>query len=112
MPTMLLRPSTTTSLPLTSTSLRCSSSMHPAGVHGTASGGRPPRRHMLPMLVAEKPSTSLETLISSSTSASLMWRGSGSCTRMPCTFGSSLSARTHASSSSCETLSGNSLSTE
>mmetsp|Transcript_9477 Transcript_9477/g.15050 ORF Transcript_9477/g.15050 Transcript_9477/m.15050 type:complete len:221 (-) Transcript_9477:494-1156(-) len=77
-PTMFERPSTTASFPLTSTPLRCNISMQPAGVHGTAIGGSPPFRHRLPMFRAEKPSTSLHTLIIFRAIASSMWSGKGS----------------------------------
>ena len=81
-------------------------------MQGSARGGFPPFRHMLPMLSAENPSASFSTRIASSTVASLMCFGSGSCTRIPCTCGSAFKSRTHWSSSSSVTLSSNVLSTE
>mmetsp|Transcript_23997 Transcript_23997/g.48802 ORF Transcript_23997/g.48802 Transcript_23997/m.48802 type:complete len:202 (-) Transcript_23997:279-884(-) len=112
MPTMFERPITTQSLPLISISERLSRSMQPAGVQGSASGALPPRRHMLPMLSAENPSTSFSTRIASSTFASLMCCGSGSCTRMPCTAGSAFNSLTHWSNSPSVTLASKDLSTE
>mmetsp|Transcript_32862 Transcript_32862/g.97833 ORF Transcript_32862/g.97833 Transcript_32862/m.97833 type:complete len:299 (-) Transcript_32862:433-1329(-) len=112
MPTMLDRPSTTTSLPATWISDRCSSSTQPAGVHGSARGGSPPRRHIRPMFSAENPSTSLATAMDSRTAASSMCLGRGSCTRMPWMRGSALSSSTVARSCSCVTVSSKLRSTE
>mmetsp|Transcript_44982 Transcript_44982/g.97711 ORF Transcript_44982/g.97711 Transcript_44982/m.97711 type:complete len:200 (+) Transcript_44982:163-762(+) len=81
-PTIFERPSTTASKPLTFTLLRCRSSMQPAGVHGMASGGVPPRRQRLPIFSAEKPSTSFSTAMLARTAASFTCSGKGSCTRM------------------------------
>mmetsp|Transcript_13814 Transcript_13814/g.39543 ORF Transcript_13814/g.39543 Transcript_13814/m.39543 type:complete len:230 (-) Transcript_13814:368-1057(-) len=111
MPTMLERPRTTAFLPATSTPLRWSSSMQPAGVQGMASGGSPPRRQRLPTFMAEKPSASFSTLISFSTVGSSMWLGSGNCTRIAWTLGSSLSFRTSARRSAWLTVSGSVIST-
>mmetsp|Transcript_105162 Transcript_105162/g.282587 ORF Transcript_105162/g.282587 Transcript_105162/m.282587 type:complete len:270 (+) Transcript_105162:230-1039(+) len=99
MPTMLDLPMTTAFLPATSMPERWMSSMQPAGVQGTASGGSPPFRQRLPMFMAEKPSASFSTLMAFNIVASSMCFGSGSCTRMACTLGSLLSLSTSASSS-------------
>mmetsp|Transcript_61501 Transcript_61501/g.168910 ORF Transcript_61501/g.168910 Transcript_61501/m.168910 type:complete len:205 (-) Transcript_61501:263-877(-) len=137
MPTMFDRPSTTQFFPLTVMSYRCSSSMQPAGVHATASGGSPPyaedeggcvkaasrggrwRRaenrtesHMLPTLRAWNPSASFSTAMALRTSFVSMPSGSGSWTRMPWIMGSALSFLTSAMSSSCEIVSGRLRSTE
>ena len=94
MPTMFDRPTTTAALPRHSTPDRVSSSAHPAGVHATADGSSPPRRHRLPTFSAAKPSASLSTEIRFSTAASLTCDGSGSCTRMPWIFGSAFNRMT------------------
>mmetsp|Transcript_2752 Transcript_2752/g.5584 ORF Transcript_2752/g.5584 Transcript_2752/m.5584 type:complete len:258 (-) Transcript_2752:276-1049(-) len=112
MPTMFDRPSTTQFFPLTVMSYRCSSSMQPAGVHATASGGSPPESHMLPTLRAWNPSASFSTAMAFRTSFVSMPSGSGSWTRMPWIMGSALSFLTSAMSSSCEIVSGRLRSTE
>eukprot|EP01139_Manchomonas_bermudensis_P024945 Amastigsp_a843951_62.p2 type:complete len:183 gc:universal Amastigsp_a843951_62:206-754(+) len=77
MPTMFDRPSTTACLPSIVTPERRSSSMHPLGVHATASGFRP-RIASEPMFCGWNPSTSFSREIASRTRASFMWLGSGS----------------------------------
>mmetsp|Transcript_21074 Transcript_21074/g.59237 ORF Transcript_21074/g.59237 Transcript_21074/m.59237 type:complete len:278 (+) Transcript_21074:66-899(+) len=109
-PTMLERPMTTALFPRISTPLRCSSSMHPAGVQGTASGGSPPLRQRLPMLTAEKPSASLSTRIDFSTVCSSMCFGRGSWTKMAWTCGFWLSFSISSSTSCWLTLAGRSTS--
>ena len=81
--------------------------MHPAGVAGRKTGVRPfcARR---PMFNGWKPSTSLLISIAWRTRSSSRPLGSGSCTRMPCTFGSALSSATFFSNSSWEISSGSS----
>mmetsp|Transcript_11886 Transcript_11886/g.31409 ORF Transcript_11886/g.31409 Transcript_11886/m.31409 type:complete len:222 (+) Transcript_11886:103-768(+) len=100
MPTMLDLPMTTARLPAIFTPERWSSSMQPAGVHGTARGGSPPFRQRLPTFIAEKPSASFSTLMAFSTAASSMWDGRGSCTRIAWTKGSLLSFSTSLMTSS------------
>mmetsp|Transcript_15182 Transcript_15182/g.45779 ORF Transcript_15182/g.45779 Transcript_15182/m.45779 type:complete len:373 (+) Transcript_15182:227-1345(+) len=107
-PTMLDRPTTTARLPDSSTPALFKSSMHPLGVHATKAGSRP-RMARRPMLSGPKPSTSLSPEMASSTRCSLMWAGMGSCTRMPCTAGSSLYPRTTCSTSSSVASSGRSV---
>ena len=93
MPTMLLRPTTAAFLPARVTPLRFRSSRQPLGVQGTNRGSRP-RIAKRPMFRGWKPSTSFSMEMASSTRCSSMWRGRGSCTRMPCTAGSALYAAT------------------
>ena len=104
-PTMLLRPTTTASFPAMEMPERTSSSMQPAGVHGMNCGVRPFITSW-PMFIGWNPSTSLFRLIRSSTACSFSPFGSGSCTRMPLTAGSALSARTKSSTSAWVAVAG------
>ena len=83
-PTMLLRPNTIACLPAICTPLRTSSSMHPAGVHGSNSGDLPFIPSM-PMSTGSNPSTFFARGRWVITRASLRCLGKGNCTRMPCT---------------------------
>ena len=97
LPTMLLRPITTTCFPDVSrpdlTIICCT----PAGVAGRKSG-LPMRTR--PTLVGWKQSTSFDGDIELMTCSSSRWDGSGSCTRKPCIVGSRLSSSTLAMSCS------------
>src|SRR5207247_1715531 len=84
-PTMLLRPTITTSLPLGSYPLRVRSSMTPEGVAG-ANRGRPISTR--PTFTGWKQSTSLSGLTAETALSTEIWSGNGCWTRIPWTFGS------------------------
>src|SRR6059036_2966086 len=84
-PTMLLRPTITTSLPLGSYPLRVRSSTTPEGVAG-ANRGRPISTR--PTFTGWKQSTSLSGLTAETALSTEIWSGNGCWTRIPWTFGS------------------------
>ena len=106
LPTILLLPSTTHSLPSISIPDLLMSWITPAGVHDTKPGCP-----MLsaPTLIGWKPSTSLAGSISRTTAASSIWGGGGLCTSMPWTAGSTFNSRTIRSSSSWEASEGRTI---
>ncbi len=109
LPTMLERPTTTASRPARLPSVSRSSIRQPSGVQGTKPSVP---IESLPTLAMWKPSTSLSGSIASMIAASTMPAGSGSCTRMPSTPASALSARTSLSTSSCRMSAGRRCSIE
>src|SRR2546428_2117112 len=84
-PTMLLRPTITTSRPLGSYPLRVRSSTTPEGVAG-ANRGRPISTR--PTFTGWKQSTSLSGLTAETALSTEIWSGNGCWTRIPWTFGS------------------------
>ena len=80
LPTISLRPSTTARRPASSTPLRASSCITPAGVQGTKRARFCSSR---PTFTGWKPSTSFSGRTASSTRCASTCAGSGSCTRMP-----------------------------
>ena len=95
LPTMLLRPTTTASLPLMGIPARLSMCSAPFGVQATTQSSPRDRR---PALISWKPSTSFSGRMSESARSPSRWRGRGSCTRMPLTDGSALASRMASSS--------------
>ena len=96
-PTSRERPSTTARLPEIGISYAFSSSITPSGVHGLSPGNPAARR---PRLTSVRPSTSFSGGTARSTRAASSGAGSGICTRMPCTVGSSARMPSASSSSS------------
>ena len=88
-PTMLLRPTMTQCLPSGEMPYSCSMSIIPAGVHGISV---PSPVTMRPTFIGWKASTSFSGAIAFITARSDICSGSGSCTRIPSTPSSALSA--------------------
>ncbi len=86
---MLERPITTASRPASDECTVLASRTHPIGVHGTRAGKPLARR---PTLSGWKPSTSLAGSMAAIILCASICFGSGSCTRMPLTCSSPLSA--------------------
>ncbi len=109
LPTSFERPSTTASAPVSSTPAERSSSMTPAGVHGT----RPSRPCISrPALSGVRPSTSFSGSISWVIASPSIWSGTGSWSRMPLTPSSSFSAPSSSASSAWLVSAGSSWWTE
>ena len=109
LPTMLLRPTTTASLPSRSIPVRRIISIAPLGVHATTPGCPLIIR---PALSRWKPSTSFSGAITASAAASSRCFGRGSCTRMPWMVSSAFRRAISFSSSSCVVVSGRLMVTE
>ncbi len=109
LPTMLLRPMTTTSAPSVFTPLLFSNWIMPLGVQGRKAFSP---ATILPMFVGWKPSTSFSGFIARSTFDSSMCFGRGSWTSMPLILGSLFIFSTKASRSSSEVSAGRRLSSE
>jgi hypothetical protein len=105
LPTSFERPITTASAPRSSAPATRSSSITPAGVHGTSPSSPWNSR---PALSGVSPSTSLSGSIKDVIASPSICGGTGSCSRMPLTASSSFSEVSSSARSSCDVSAGSS----